>query len=713
MDILGWILSPIYNLLYYIFIYGPLWLLNSFWQIFTWFSGLSIGKIFFNNNSTTSVNFNIDWDSNLTKIFLAFVIVGVIVFIITLLVTQLAHLFKNKVSDATLEMKTTPARSLKWIVIFPIIILLIPFGMILLSFFTSLLMELISSAFSYIDSSLGTTTLQYNLTTGNITYFNNLVTSYSFGHYGYSSDDATQIIGLKNFISDVSNNTYFEYTNQNNEVVNDTLLNAVIAEFQNIDQSKLSNDNANLISSTIENLNTLKNSDIGSGDWTQMKNIISIIGSLSTSKNDSLANQLNSALSTYNGNGGIIYTLQLVGNNISQLINRDVIDSTSQSDQNIILFNQLFGTNSDFIAMFSGDNFAASAFNDDNAISLFSLPSYIETTATQSNSNFFGTIFIYQFITGNNDTNWDVAGYYDFGAEGIARIFAGFVAVIAAMILMLLYVLYLTKRIVELACYFVLSPVVAAIAPWDEGAKLTAWLKLVIVKMFAIVTLNVTFQIFYVLYPIVKSLAIDGLAGNNFLGIVPFADLFNIFFIVAGLVAAYFATTKLSKFMGDDSSIAETFAELAVLGTAFNAATGISKAAFKGAKKLGSKATEGAMSKYRKKQHGDKYFDSKGNVARYGGKKQQENLRNQRGEMFNLMKEDGSIKLGGQEFNYSKYEKDYGEEGAFEAFVNDTHVINAQRVQWETDNGMTKAGRFGGNLKQRWEKFSKQEHKNK
>lgn len=706
MGILGIILSPLYNLLYYIGIYGPLWLLNSFWQIFTWFSGLSIGNIFFNNNSTTSINFNIDWNSDLTKIFLAFVVVGVIIFIITLLITQLAHLFKNKVSDTTLEMKTTPARSLKWVVIFPLIILLIPFGMILLSFFTSLLMQLISSAFSYINIALGTDTLQYNLTTDNINYFHNLVSNYLFNYVDSKGNNVPTILnGINGF---------------ENYMKNSTLINDALNELKNIDQSKLSNDNANLVSSTIEALNTLKNSDIGPNNWQYMDKIISILNSLNVTKSDDLANQLQNALASYNGSGGVVYNLQLISSNISQLINRGVIinDSTSTTSNytpNVFLFNELLGSDSKFLAMFSGDNLAANAFNNSNAISLFSLPSYIQTTATQSNSTFFGTIFIYQFVTGNNDTNWNVASYYNFDAEAIARIFAGEIAVIAAMILMLLYVLYLTKRIVELACYFVLSPVVAATAPWDEGAKLTAWLKLVIVKMFSIVTLNVTFQIFYVLYPIVKTLAIDGLAGDTFLGIVPFSDLFNIFFIVAGLVAAYFATTKFSKFMGDDSSIAETFAELAVLGTAFNAAKGISKAAFKGAKKLGGKAADGLMSGYRKKQHGDKYFDKNGNVVRYGGKKQQAKLQAERGEQFDLMKRNGSVTIGSSRFEYNDYlEQSNGDERkAFQAFIDDKSVINAQKEKWVSDNGMTKADWFGGKWNQRVKSFAKHEHRNK
>lgn len=687
--ILGWILSPIYNLIYYIFIYGPLWLLNSFWQIFTWFSGLSIGKIFFNNNSSTSVNFNIDWNSDLTKVFLAFVVVGVIVFIITLIITQLAHLFKNKISDTTLEMKTTPARSLKWIVIFPIIIFIIPFGMVLLSFFTSLLTQLVSSAFSYIDSSLGTSAIEYNLTSGNITYFHNLVTTYSFGTYNNAN-----LIGLNGFM----------------ENVNQDVISSALSDLKGIDQSKLSDDNANLVSDAIEKLNLLSQTDLG--QWDYMHKIASILSNLSATKDDNLANQLQNALASYNGSSGIIYNLQMVGQDITQLINRNVIGTDSTPATNVATFNSLFGSDSNFMTMFGLDNVAAEKFGDNNAISLVSLPSYIYTTSTQTNNTFFGTIFIYQFVTGQTDTNWSTAGYYNFGVEGIARMFAGFVAVIAAMILMLLYVLFLTKRIIELACYFVLSPVVAATAVWDEGGKLTAWLKLVIVKMFSIVTLNVTFQIFYIIYPIVKSLAIDGLAGDNFLGIVPFSDLFNIFFIVAGLVAAYFATTKLSKFMGDDSSIAETFAEVAVLGTAFNAAKGITKAAYKGGKKLHGKLDDAVRSKGRQERHGDKYFDSKGNVKRFGSQRDRAMMTGQRQEYFQTMQRDGQVTIGSTTFYKDNFEKQFGK-NSFEEFIKSEDVWEAQKEKWAYDNDMVMAGDFGGKSKWKEHWRDRQEHRNK
>lgn len=664
-SILGVILSPLYNLIYYVFIYGPLFLLNELWQIFTWFSGQSIGKLFFDNNSNiadASIDFNINWQNPVVQIFLTFFIIAVIIFIISMVITLLMHLFKNKVQSTTLESGSTPLRTLKWIFLFPVTVFLIPFGMIVLSFFITLLSTLVSSGFSSINSSLGYSSLDYNLTVDNLNYFHNLASNY--------------LNTLKNYDP---NTTYLQWINN------------MVNYLSSIDKSKLSSDDANLVSQTINNLNTLKGS-LQNG-FPNIDNLINILSNLTASKSDTIQNNLNNALQPYITTTGINYTIGLINSNLTELINKNVIDPNQMTEYTE--FNDLLGPNSKFVAMFQ-TNLSKTVFNNENAIGLNSLPTYIQEN-TQS-TIFFGTIFIYQFVVNTSDTNWDVASYYNFQASDIVRIFIGFIVVIAALILIILYVFYLTKRIIELACYFVLSPVIAAMAVHDEGAKLTAWLKLVVVKMFSILVLNVTFQIFYILYPIVKTIAYSGFAGQSIAG-VSTADIFNFFFIVGGMISSYFATTKLSQFMGDDSNIAQTFAELAVLRTAFKTgskALGLAKGTLGTGLGLASKGLSTGAKRF---FGGKKFYDKDGNVTRFGGFFDKMRMRNERKSFFDQNKNN-------DEFNIGNWKVSWNKNMSFKDFMKDKDLKNIQKDRWIDEKKLSSYG-FFSHHKSRFEKHMK------
>lgn len=298
--------------------------------------------------------------------------------------------------------------------------------------------QLLSSMQNTITKDNLLSSIGYNLNSNNQLYFNQLQgSSYSFGSFLDDSGNTITIYGLDDFFNrnyyyscyDSTFNDYFhDYYNLTEIILywlsNSWNKNGIIDYLSSINQTSLSSDDVNSLNQAIENLKNLE-SDISNG-FPNSSDILNVLdgidntynNSQSIQKDDSIAQKLANALSSYNGTSGLLNTISTIDSDFTQLINDKVIDLSDSSSMNSTTkqyfenYISLLGTNSatligvnpsPFVAMFD-TNQAITAFSNNNAIGLNSLSLYLQTDSSQT---FFETSFaLYQFAINSLDNTY-------------------------------------------------------------------------------------------------------------------------------------------------------------------------------------------------------------------------------------------------------------------------------------------------------------------
>lgn len=124
----------------------------------------------------------------------------------------------------------------------------------------------------------------------------------------------------------------------------------------------------------------------------------------------------------------------------------------------------------------------------------------------------------------------------------IIGIFGGAIVLVA----MFMMGFKLAERIFMLIFYYIISPLVLAVSPLDDGNRFAIWRDSVIAKLLASGGIIVCISLFLVCMPVIKNFSI-AVFGNNLTG-----QIFNLLFIIAGSFFASRGGEIIANLVGDN-----------------------------------------------------------------------------------------------------------------------------------------------------------------
>ena len=124
----------------------------------------------------------------------------------------------------------------------------------------------------------------------------------------------------------------------------------------------------------------------------------------------------------------------------------------------------------------------------------------------------------------------------------IIGIFGGAIVLVA----MFMMGFKLAERIFMLIFYYIISPLVLAVSPLDDGNRFAIWRDSVIAKLLASGGIIVCISLFLVCMPVIKNFS-TSVFGNNFT-----AQVFNLLFIIAGSFFASRGGEIIANLVGDN-----------------------------------------------------------------------------------------------------------------------------------------------------------------
>lgn len=206
----------------------------------------------------------------------------------------------------------------------------------------------------------------------------------------------------------------------------------------------------------------------------------------------------------------------------------------------------------------------------------------VSAMGTDENSSFAQEIFNICMPDASNKYPWDSSYSYLSALLNSANelngtsysmhdynYFIAFVGGIIMLFILGLSVLTLIERIIDLVFLYIISPVVIAVSPLDEGNRLGIWKDLTIAKLFSIAGMIICFYIYFLFMGIINSL----LVGSGFL--IGFTKLIC---AIGGALAAKKGGLLISNLVGHNTAMIEGQQQglaAQVVGTGFRAGLGV------------------------------------------------------------------------------------------------------------------------------------------
>lgn len=138
------------------------------------------------------------------------------------------------------------------------------------------------------------------------------------------------------------------------------------------------------------------------------------------------------------------------------------------------------------------------------------------------------------------------ASKYDISPNGvnyIIGIFGGAIILVA----MFMMGFKLAERIFMLIFYFLISPIILAISPLDDGNRFNIWKDSVIAKLLASGGIIVCINLYLISMPVVKKFSFLLFSDNPFI-----AQVFNLLFLIAGAFFASRGGEMIANLVGDN-----------------------------------------------------------------------------------------------------------------------------------------------------------------
>lgn len=202
--------------------------------------------------------------------------------------------------------------------------------------------------------------------------------------------------------------------------------------------------------------------------------------------------------------------------------------------------------------------------------------------STDTNTSFASNLFNICMPDNTNTYNWDssyseISSLLDTanvqnGTNYSMQDFNWFIAYIGGLILLFilgLAVLNLIERIIDLVFLYIISPIIIAVSPLDEGNRLGIWKDLTISKFFSIAGMIICFYIYFLFMGIINSI----LVGDTFL--IGFAKLIC---AIGGALAARKGGLLISNLVGHNTALIEGQQQglaAQAVGTGFRAGLGL------------------------------------------------------------------------------------------------------------------------------------------
>ncbi len=545
IDFANALLTPLYTVFYEIFIQGGLIFLDFLYQIFTFLTGSTLTDSVFGvaKMDNGNISFIFDWSSDIAKYFyIPVLVLALISLIFFISAAFLSDIYGNSKQRNSADQLVSGWGKMKWVVYFCASIIFVPVFFLILNMLVSMFALIIQPGSSNI------------LTPENIKYYK------------------TELIPNLDLLKGIGANINLN-TDTGSESLRDALdtidssINSFMKSASAVGNSDIA-DICNNIESQINNIKYMLDGNNSDSVIVAINNIEAIINNLSPDKviDTDSAEIIKNNLDIFNN-----FNLSFINlnDNLKDLVNHQstIIGYDPSFKGQFVLIDSFIKSAGSidkteigyFVSTCQNQSLIYNLSNSNGEnLSLYNLSNILS-----NHKDFSYVLSIYRIIANDpNATNWKDIPVSELKASNLL---IGLVFLVMAIILMLFFCLFVTKRVFYLAIYFIVSVIIFASAIQDDGLRVSLWFKVVIGKFLSILIITLGFNLGLTLASGFNSI-INNIPDHDHL----WKSITSCIVDFSGLLAAYGSTISLGKMIGDDSSMAEGFADMAIIRTGFS-----------------------------------------------------------------------------------------------------------------------------------------------